>query len=131
MGFDFTFLLDSIKKKILTGIEIKLLNDCYQLICRHVYRTNFLSDLCEEIHKREWHGEGAEEDVGDGQVGDEDVPRGQHHLVGQEGQDDGEVANHPEDDDQAVEHNQAVVNAWLQSEHPEKRSQYFGRRNEK
>ena len=85
-----------------------------------VYRPNFLSDLCEEIHKREWHGEGAEEDIGDGQVGDEDVPRGKHHFVGQEGQDDGEVANHPEDDDQAVEHNQAVVNAWLQSEHPER-----------
>ena len=41
--------------------------------------------LCEEINKCERHGEGTQQDVGDGQVRDEDVPRGQHHLVGQEG----------------------------------------------
>ena len=78
-----------------------------------VYRPNFLSDLCEEINKREWHGEGAEEDVGDGQVGDEDVPRGQHHLVGQEGQDNGKVANNPKDDHQTVEDNQAIMDTGL------------------
>ena len=76
----------------------------------------------EQVHQCEGHREGTKENVGYRQVGNEDVPRGQHHLVGQEGQDDGEVANHPEDDDQAVEHNQAVVNAWFQSENPEKRS---------
>ena len=36
----------------------------------------FFAHLCQEVHQSERHGEGAEEDVGDGEVGDEDVPRG-------------------------------------------------------
>ena len=34
----------------------------------------------EYVNEGERHGEGAEEDVGDGQVGNEDVPGGQHCL---------------------------------------------------
>ena len=37
-------------------------------------------ELRDEVDEGEGHREGAEEDVGDGQVGDEDVPRRQHHL---------------------------------------------------
>ena len=71
------------------------------------------SHLCEKINKCERHGEGTEQDVGDGQVCDEDVPCGQHHLVGKEGQDDGKVANHPEDNHQTVEDDQAVMDTGL------------------
>ena len=76
--------------------------------------NHLLSHLCQEINKCERHGEGAQQDVGDGQVSDEYVPCGQHHLVGQEGQDDGEVADHTKDDDQTVKNNQAVVNTRFQ-----------------
>ena len=79
-------------------------------------RDHLLSHLCQEIHKCKRHGEGAQQNVRDGQVGDEDVPRGEHHLVCQEGQDDGEVPDHPEDDDKTVEDNQAVVYTRLQPE---------------
>ena len=71
--------------------------------------------LCQEINKCERHCEGAQEDVGDGKVCYEDVSRCQHHLVGEEGQDDGKVADHPEDNDQTVQDNQAVVDTRLQS----------------
>ena len=71
------------------------------------------SHLCEEINKCERHGEGTEQDVGDGEIRDEDVSRGQHYLVGQEGQDDGKVANHPKDNHQTVEDDQAVMDTGL------------------
>ena len=38
------------------------------------------SHLCQEINKCERHGEGAQQDVGDGEVRDEDVPCRQHLL---------------------------------------------------
>ena len=75
--------------------------------------------LCEEINKCKRHGKCAQQDIGDGQVRDEYVPCGQHNLVGQEGQDDGRVANHPKDNDQAVEDNQAVMDNGLQPENGE------------
>ena len=36
--------------------------------------------LAQNIYAGEWHGEGAEQDVRDGQGGDEHISRGQHHL---------------------------------------------------
>ena len=36
--------------------------------------------VAKEVHKGEWHGEGAQEDIGDGQRGDQHIPGGQHHL---------------------------------------------------
>ena len=79
-------------------------------------RENGLSLLYlgQEVHKSERHCEGTEEDVGDGEVGNEDVPGGQHDLVGQERDDNGKVANEAEDDDNTVEDNQAVVDCGLQ-----------------
>jgi hypothetical protein len=67
--------------------------------------------LGDEVHQGEGHGEGAQEDVRDGEVRDKDVPGGEHHLrkksfmkifhifirisyislVGKEGGDDGYV----------------------------------------
>ena len=73
------------------------------------------SHLCEEINKCERHGEGTEQDVGDGEIRNEDVPRGQHHLVGQESQKDGGVTNDAKYDDETVENNQSVVNQRIQS----------------
>ena len=36
--------------------------------------------LVEEVHQGQRHGEGAEEEVREGQVGDENVARCQHYL---------------------------------------------------
>jgi len=36
--------------------------------------------LGDKVHQGEGHGEGAQEDVRDGEVGNEDVPGGEHHL---------------------------------------------------
>ena len=69
----------------------------------------------QEVYQGERHGEGTEEDVGYRQVGNEDVPRGQHHLVGQESQKDGGVTNDAKYDDETVENNQSVVNQRIQS----------------
>ena len=64
----------------------------------------------QEVHQGERHGEGTQEDVGYRQVGNEDVPRGQHHLVGQECQKDGGVTDDAKYYDQTIENNQSIVN---------------------
>ena len=69
--------------------------------------------LSKQINKCERHGEGTEENVGDGEVDNEDVPGCEHHLVGEEGQDDGQVTNHTQSNDDAVESYQTVVHLWL------------------
>ena len=68
-----------------------------------------------EVHQSQRHGEGAKENVRYSQVGNEDVPRSQHHLVGEESQKDGGVANDAKNDDQAVENYQGIVNQRIQS----------------
>ena len=69
----------------------------------------------QEVHQCERHGEGTQEKVRDGQVGNEDVPCSQHHLVGQESQEDGGVTNDAKYYDQTVENNQGIVNQRIQS----------------
>ena len=78
--------------------------------------------LREEVHQGEGHGEGAEEDVGDGEVGDEDVPGGEHHLVGEEGEEDSDVAHDAEYYNQTVEDNQRVVDEGVQ---PDRKNSNF------
>ena len=69
----------------------------------------------QEIHQGERHGEGTKENVRYSQVGNEDVPRSQHHLVSEESHEDCGVANDAEYYDQTVEDNQSIVNQRIQS----------------
>ena len=73
-----------------------------------------LKYLRQQVHQRQGHCEGAKEYVRYREVGDEDVPGGEHHLVGEESQDYGGVTNDAQYDDQAVENNQRVVHQWIQ-----------------
>ena len=69
----------------------------------------------QEVHQSQRHREGTEENVRYSQVGNEDVPRSQHHLVGEESEKDGGVANDAKYYDQTVEDNQGIVNQGIQS----------------
>lgn len=72
--------------------------------------------LGQQVHQCQWHCEGTEENVRDGEIGNEDVPGGQHDLVGEESHQDGDIANNTEYYDQAVEDNQGVVDQGVQSD---------------
>ena len=69
----------------------------------------------QEVHQGERHGEGTEEKVRYSEVGNEDVPRSQHDLVGEKSEKDGGVANDAKYDDQTVEDNESIVNHRIQS----------------
>ena len=53
-------------------------DDCSLLQNYHIWPKN--PELSDDVQHGEGHGEGAEEEVRDGQVGNEDVPGSQEHL---------------------------------------------------
>ena len=81
-----------------------------------------LKYLRQQVHQRQGHCEGAKEYVRYCEVGDEDVPGGEHHLVGEEGEEDGDVAHDAEYYNQTVEDNQRVVDEGVQ---PDRKNSNF------
>ena len=74
----------------------------------------------QQVHQCERHSEGTKENVRYGEVGNEDVPRSQHHLVGEESQEDGGVTNDAKYYDQTIEDNQGIVHQRIQSREDKK-----------
>lgn len=62
----------------------------------------------ERVPQGEWHGQQAEQQVGDGQDDDEVVPCRAHHFLADDGIQDDAVARHADEDNQAVQEAQDV-----------------------